>query len=690
AMQIAGSHYDQDLWFRKTNNNPAQPWSKILAVSGTNSSLGWLTNGNSNTSSATNFIGTTDAQDFVFKTNNTENMRITNGGYVGIGSATPAQKLSVEGGNIQVGELIPAIGVGRDLIFGDQFSNSDAIHFVRENIGLNLSKLTLVLGDDYGATIANDQFNIEATNSPIPVLSVHTGTISVGVGTNAPAYRLHVLDGHAASTSSDGLASALLSPDGCVELFRNRVSTPNGKAYIDFKDNASDDLDFRIEQYNPLGSVANQVLNYYSPLSPRTLSMRNDNGFIGMGLNFDLHSAETRLHIVEDNMAQGITNDLLLLDHYHNNADWTPILQRNARGTEAAPANLQTNDALGGLLMIGRAGGVNSIMSYINSNYSGNGSTVSSNLFFGTSALNRVMIDQLGNVGIGTMSPAQRLTIEGGDVQIGEIMPVTGVGRRLMFTDIGNSTDAMFFQRENIVLDASNLNLYIGDNQGSGPTVSDKFNVMTTNNAMPIFTVDAGTYSVGIGNTDPLATLDLRGPVKYAFAAGTGAGSDGPSRAIIPAADGGSRMNDWPNGWGGGLSTWDIVGSSAFFFNYIIRSDERLKKDIVTMNTNITESYMQLRPVTYLLKKQTPETEGLHYGFIAQEVAKLFPSIVTKDSGLEGATIGMNYQALIAPTVHVVQEQQNTITNLQTQLQELSRKLDEQNKLLQLLMQDRK
>ncbi|MBC7411202.1 MAG: hypothetical protein H7331_01945, partial [Bacteroidia bacterium] len=47
AMQIAGSHYDQDLWFRKTNNNPAQPWSKILAVSGTNSSLGWLTNGNS-------------------------------------------------------------------------------------------------------------------------------------------------------------------------------------------------------------------------------------------------------------------------------------------------------------------------------------------------------------------------------------------------------------------------------------------------------------------------------------------------------------------------------------------------------------------------------------------------------------------------------------------------------------------
>ena len=59
-----------------------------------------------------------------------------------------------------------------------------------------------------------------------------------------------------------------------------------------------------------------------------------------------------------------------------------------------------------------------------------------------------------------------------------------------------------------------------------------------------------------------------------------------------------------------------------------------------------------------------PETAGLQYGFIAQEVAQLFPSIVTKDSGLEGATIGMNYQALIAPTIYIVQQQQLQIQEL--------------------------
>ncbi|RBL93790.1 hypothetical protein [Chitinophaga flava] len=30
AMQFAGSFYDQDLYFRKTNNDPAMPWSKVV------------------------------------------------------------------------------------------------------------------------------------------------------------------------------------------------------------------------------------------------------------------------------------------------------------------------------------------------------------------------------------------------------------------------------------------------------------------------------------------------------------------------------------------------------------------------------------------------------------------------------------------------------------------------------------
>jgi len=76
-----------------------------------NSATGnWSTTGNAGTTAGTNFVGTTDAVDLSFKTNNTEKARITSAGDVGIGLTAPTAKLSVAAGTTTNANAINATG----------------------------------------------------------------------------------------------------------------------------------------------------------------------------------------------------------------------------------------------------------------------------------------------------------------------------------------------------------------------------------------------------------------------------------------------------------------------------------------------------------------------------------------------------------------------------------------------------
>jgi hypothetical protein len=80
VQDAAGSSYKLQLSQLKTYLSPSF-WSVL---------------GNSGTNPSTNFIGTTDSQDFVIRTNNTEKVRITSGGFVGI-NGTPDSGIHLRG-----------------------------------------------------------------------------------------------------------------------------------------------------------------------------------------------------------------------------------------------------------------------------------------------------------------------------------------------------------------------------------------------------------------------------------------------------------------------------------------------------------------------------------------------------------------------------------------------------------------
>lgn len=74
-------------------------YQMISTLGSSVSSTSWSLNGNAGINSATNFLGTTDGADLVFKTSSVERMRLTNPGQFGIGTASPQATLHLENAN---------------------------------------------------------------------------------------------------------------------------------------------------------------------------------------------------------------------------------------------------------------------------------------------------------------------------------------------------------------------------------------------------------------------------------------------------------------------------------------------------------------------------------------------------------------------------------------------------------------
>ncbi|RMG76008.1 MAG: hypothetical protein D6707_12770 [Bacteroidetes bacterium] len=157
--------WDGTQWVRFTTKNEKDAWEL---------------DGNSGTTPGTNFIGTTDAKDVVFKTAGVERMRIegdnllTENVLVGIGITTPLQPLHVAG-DIVVGggatgydgntEFIKIVGQASDWVIG-----------VKNN----------------GSAVNNDFFISNTDDTPDAIFNIEQGDKQIGIGLTSPESRLQI------------------------------------------------------------------------------------------------------------------------------------------------------------------------------------------------------------------------------------------------------------------------------------------------------------------------------------------------------------------------------------------------------------------------------------------------------------------------------------------------------------------
>ncbi len=169
-----------------------------------------------------------------------------------------------------------------------------------------------------------------------------------------------------------------------------------------------------------------------------------------------------------------------------------------------------------------------------------------------------------------------------------------------------------------------------------------------------------GGYAGILGRTTSTA-FDAAGVFAY--------GNVGNRSALYVSANG-ANLGVYVNGGGTYTGTWTMS------------SDEKLKTNIVDLKPSLNK-IMALNPKQYQYKRGEFGTmdlpSGTHFGFLAQDLQKIFPELVEKQRHTEKGKseqtdyLSVNYIELIPIMVSAIQELQKQNENLQKQIDELKK-----------------
>jgi len=288
-----------------------------------------------------------------------------------------------------------------------------------------------------------------------------------------------------------------------------------------------------------------------------------------------------------------------------------------------------------------------------------------------TNGTNALYIDASQNVGIGTTSPSQRLSVA---ATTGVINLTSTTGTNFSLLSVVNTGTSFYCGIES----STGASLFTGTSPYSGiiGTTGAYPMAFATNNAERMRIDSSGNLLVGTTSTNPISSRVngfTTGPVGFITLRGAsnmGLGLSGTSgNHIAFYTDNGTTY-----------VSAGTISSNGSTTSYNATSDYRLKDNVQPL-TNALNRITQLRPVTWTWKEGHGGTQPNCEGFIAHELQSILPVAVTgeKDAvDAEGNPIyqGVDTSFLVATLTAAIQEMKAIIDAQSVTINDLKARIE--------------